>query len=73
MRIAKPILLVSTPIGVVWGVIEAYRFHAWLAGLMVLLLTVISAFMWLTVRTIRREQREGRPPAETRHNDHCSS
>lgn len=57
MRIAKPILLVSTPIGVIWGVVEAYRFKPVLAVLMTLLLGVISAFMWLTVRTIRREQR----------------
>ncbi len=56
LRIAKPLLLVSTPIGVVWGVVEAYRFHPWLAVLMTLLLGVISAFIWYTVRVIRREQ-----------------
>ncbi len=49
-------LLVTTPIGVVWGVVEAYRFKPALALLMCLLLGVISAFMWYTVRTIRREQ-----------------
>ena len=27
MRIAKPILLVTTPSGVCWGIIEAARFH----------------------------------------------
>lgn len=58
MKIAKPILLVSTPIGVVWGVVEAYRFKPILAVLMGLLLGVISAFMWYTVRTIRHEQRK---------------
>jgi uncharacterized membrane protein YraQ (UPF0718 family) len=58
LRIAKPLLLVSTPIGVVWGVVEAYRFRPVLALLMSILIGVISAFMWLTVRTIRREQRE---------------
>ncbi len=57
MRIAKPILLVSTPIGVIWGIVEAYRFRPVLALLMSVLIGVISAFMWLTVRTIRREQR----------------
>jgi membrane protein implicated in regulation of membrane protease activity len=56
LRIAKPMLLVSTPIGVIWGVIEAYRFHPWLAVLMVLLLGVISAFIGYTVRVIRRER-----------------
>jgi uncharacterized membrane protein YqjE len=58
LRIAKPILLVSTPIGVVWGIVEAYRFKPVLALLMSLLIGVISAFMWYTVRTVRREQRE---------------
>jgi uncharacterized membrane protein YqjE len=58
LRIAKPILLVSTPIGVIWGIVEAYRFRPVLALLMSVLIAVISAFMWLTVRTIRREQRE---------------
>ena len=58
MKIAKPILLVSTPVGVIWGVIEAYRFRPVLALLMALLLCVISAFMWLTLRVVRREQRE---------------
>lgn len=63
LRIAKPILLVSTPIGVVWGVVEAYRFKPVLAVLMCLLLSVISAFIWYTVRTVRREQRRERQPS----------
>lgn len=58
MRIAKPILLVSTPVGVVWGLIEAWRFKPVLALLMGALLSVISIFIWMTVRTIRREQRD---------------
>lgn len=58
MRIAKPLLTVTTPIGVVWGVVEAYRFHPWLAGLMALLLTVVSGFVWMTFRQIRKERRQ---------------
>lgn len=58
MRIAKPLLTFTTPIGVVWGVVEAYRFHPWLAGLMALLLTVISGFVWMTFRQIRKERRQ---------------
>lgn len=57
MRIAKPILLVSTPIGVVWGVVEAARFHPGLAVLMSGLVGVIAAFFWMTVARIRRERR----------------
>jgi len=56
MRIAKPILLVLTPIGVIWGLIEAARFHWWLAVLMGALVSVISLFMWMTVKRIRAER-----------------
>jgi hypothetical protein len=56
MKIAKPLLLVMTPIGVVWGLVEAWRFHPLLAMLMALLLGVISLFIWITVRTIRKER-----------------
>lgn len=57
MRIARPILLVATPVGVVFGLREAWR----LAGpgmtvLMALMLAVVGAFIWMTVRTIRKEQ-----------------
>jgi uncharacterized membrane protein len=57
VRIARPILLVSTPIGVVFGLREAWR----LAGpgmtvLMALMLAVVGAFILMTVRTIRRER-----------------
>jgi hypothetical protein len=55
MRIAKPLLLVTTPIGVIAGLREAWRFHWWLAVLMGLLLAVISAFIAMTVRVGRRE------------------
>ena len=58
MRIAKPLLIVMTPIGVAWGLVEAARFHWWLAVLMAALLTVISLFVWSVVRRIRAE----RPP-----------
>jgi hypothetical protein len=56
MRTAKPILLVSTPVGVVWGIIEAARFHPGLALLMTVLVSVIAAFLWMTVARIRRER-----------------
>jgi hypothetical protein len=58
MKIAKPMLLVLTPIGVVWGIVEASRFHWWLGVLMGALVTVISLFMWMTVKRIRDERRQ---------------
>jgi hypothetical protein len=56
LRIAKPLLLVMTPVGVGWGLIEAARFHWWLAVLMGALLGVISLFVWSVVRKIRQER-----------------
>ena len=58
LKIAKPMLLVLTPIGVGWGLIEAWRFHWWLAVLMGALVSVISLFMWMTVKRIRDERRQ---------------
>ena len=59
MRIARPILLVSTPIGVVFGLREAWRLAGpGMAVLMALLLAVVSAFIWMTVRTVRKERGE---------------
>ena len=58
MTIAKPMLLVLTPIGVGWGLLEAWRFHWWLAVLMAALVSIIGAFMWMTVKRIRDERRQ---------------
>jgi len=59
VRIAGPILLVSTPIGVLFGLREAWRLAGpGMAVLMALLLAIVSAFIWMTVRTIRREREQ---------------
>jgi len=48
---------VSTPIGVVFGLREAWRLAGpGMALLMAAMLAVVSAFIWMTVRTIRRER-----------------
>jgi len=56
MKIAGPMLLVMTPVGVAWGLVEAWRFHWWLAVLMGVLLSIIGLFTWITVRRIRSER-----------------
>jgi len=57
VRIARPILLVSTPIGVVLGLREAWRLAGpAMAVLMAAMLAVVGGFIWMTVRTIRRER-----------------
>jgi membrane protein implicated in regulation of membrane protease activity len=57
MRIAGPILLVTTPIGVIFGLREAWRLAGpKMALLMAAMLAVVSLLVWWTVRRIRAEQ-----------------
>jgi len=51
-------LLVSTPIGVGFGIYEAFRLAGGLAFLMIALVSVIGAAMATVVVTVRREKRE---------------
>ena len=55
MKIARPLLLIATPVGVIAGLREAWRFQWWLAVLMAALLAVLGALVLYTWRTIRRE------------------
>ena len=60
MRIARPILLVTTPVGVVFGLREAWRLAGpGMAVLMAAMLGVVGALVWMTVRTIRKERDQG--------------
>lgn len=60
MRIARPILLVTTPIGVAFGLREAWRLAGpGMAVLMAAMLLVVSALVWMTVRRIRHEHARG--------------
>ncbi len=58
MRIAKPILLVSTPVGVGFGLFEAYRLAGGLVLLMAAMVATLGAAMASVVATIRRERAE---------------
>jgi hypothetical protein len=58
MRIAKPMLLITTPIGLVWGVYEGFRLAGGLAFLMIALISLIGVAMATVVATVRREKRE---------------
>jgi len=57
LRIAKPILMVTTPLGVGWGLYEAARIRWWLGVLMAALVAVIGGFFWMTVSRIRAESK----------------
>lgn len=57
MRIAKPLLLLTTPLGVAGAIYEAYRLAGGLVFLMVALMSLIAVAMGTLVLTIRREAR----------------
>jgi hypothetical protein len=60
VRIARPMLLVTTPVGVVLGLREAWRLAGpGMALLMAAMLSVVGALVWMTVRTIRKERDQG--------------
>jgi predicted exporter len=58
MKIAKPLLLVSTPLGIVTGLIEAYRLVGGLAILMFAMMAMLGVAAAGIVYTIRKEQRQ---------------
>lgn len=58
MRIAKPLLLVTTPIGIAGAIYEAYRQAGGLVILMVALMSLIAVAFGSLVYTIRREAAE---------------
>lgn len=58
MKIAKPLLLVTTPVGLALGLYEAHRLAGGLVFLMAAMVTVIGIAMASVVMTIRRERRE---------------
>lgn len=64
MRIAKPILLVITPIGVIGGLYEAYHLAGGLVFLMLALVLLMSFAIGSVVYTIRRERAAERAARE---------
>lgn len=56
MKIAKPLLLVSTPIGVLGGLHEAWRLVGGLSVLIVVMLGILGFAAASVILTIRREQ-----------------
>ncbi len=57
MKIAKPLLLISTPIGVIGGLHEAWRLVGGLSFLIVVMLGILGFAAASVIATIRREQR----------------
>jgi len=57
VRIAKPILLVTTPIGLLDGFYECYKLAGGLLFLMAAMVGVVVVAFWTVIATIRREER----------------
>jgi hypothetical protein len=56
VRIAKPMLLITTPLGVIEGVYECYRLAG---GLVLIMLAMLGVMIWAAasvVLAIRREE-----------------
>lgn len=69
MRIAKPLLLTTTPIGLIEGFYECYRLAGGLIFLMAAMVGVLVVAAATVVATIRREERAmPRPPTGARRN-----
>jgi hypothetical protein len=58
VRIAKPLLLVTTPIGLLEGFYECYKLAGGLLFLMVAMVGVMVVALASVIATIRREERE---------------
>jgi len=57
LKIAKPLLLVTTPIGVVEGIYECYKLAGGLVFIMVAMVGVMSVALATIIATVRRERR----------------
>jgi hypothetical protein len=57
MKIAKPLLLVLTPIGVGFGLVHGYRVAGGLVVLMAAMLVIVGMAIATVVMTVRRERR----------------
>ena len=55
MRPSKPLLFVSTPIGIVWGLFEGWRIAGGLVFLMALMMGIVGAGVISVVRVVRAE------------------
>lgn len=65
MKIAKPLLLITTPIGLAIGLYEGWRLAGGLVLIMAALIGVIGVAMGSVVWTIRREREAEKKKTET--------
>ena len=60
MRIARPLLLITTPLGLLDGFYECYKLAGGLLFLMVAMVGVVAVGFGTVIATIRREERASR-------------
>jgi hypothetical protein len=56
MKIAKPLLLITTPVGLAFGLYEGWRLAGGLVFLMAAMIGVFGIAVASIVRTVRRER-----------------
>jgi hypothetical protein len=69
MRIAKPILLVTTPLGLVLGLREAYRLAGGLVVLMAIMVALFGVAILGIVRVVREESAAASAAAARKEGD----
>ncbi len=62
VRIAKPLLLITTPLGLIDGVYECYKLAGGLVFIMLAMLLVMTCALASVVLVIRREERRSARP-----------
>ncbi len=66
MKLSRRILLVTTPLGVLGGLHEAYRLAGGMVIVMAAMVGLLSVAAASVILTIRREQLAARTPRESR-------
>jgi hypothetical protein len=61
VRIAKPMLLVTTPLGVIEGVYECYKLAG---GLVFIMLAMLGVMIWAAASVVLAVRREEARPAK---------
>jgi hypothetical protein len=67
VKIAKPLLLVTTPIGLLDGFYECYKLAGGLVFLMAAMVGVVAVAMGTVVAAVRREERATREASQCKH------
>jgi hypothetical protein len=73
MKIAKPLLLVTTPLGLVEGIYECYRLAGGLVFIMLAMVGVLGIGLATIIQVVRREEAASRAIASDTQEPICKS